>query len=206
MIKVTVIIPVYNQQELVIKALESVPKRDDIETIVIDDGSTDKTYQSVLNYIFHNEDRDILLLQNEENKGVAYTINRGYKLAHGEYIVLLGSDDYFYTENFEKAMNELDGTDFVFFQTTKNQGMVELNENNKCGSFKFMRTEFMKEFRNDEYRLAGEDYHLWKKILTKNPTIKILDIIVKHYNYPREGSLCWQLNNKIIDLESGLRK
>ena len=40
---VTVIIPVYNQEELVIKALESIPKRNDIEIIVIDDGSTDKT-------------------------------------------------------------------------------------------------------------------------------------------------------------------
>jgi glycosyltransferase involved in cell wall biosynthesis len=41
--KVSVIIPVYNQEVLVLKALDSIPTRDDIEIIVIDDGSTDDT-------------------------------------------------------------------------------------------------------------------------------------------------------------------
>ena len=44
----TIIIPVYNQETLVIRALESVPKRDDIEVIVIDDGSTDNTWNNLL--------------------------------------------------------------------------------------------------------------------------------------------------------------
>ena len=40
--KISIIIPVYNQEELVIRALDSIPKqRDDIEVMVIDDGSTD---------------------------------------------------------------------------------------------------------------------------------------------------------------------
>lgn len=202
-IKVTVIIPVYNQEKLIIKAIESIPKREDVEIIVIDDGSTDNTFKNIKPYLISG---DIRVFSNKENMGVAYTVNKGYDLAKGEYIVLLGSDDYFYSDNFEKAMQELDGTDFIFFQTTNNYGMVELNEHNKCGSFKFMRNEFMKNFRNDEFRLAAEDYHLWKKILKKNPTIKILDIIVKHYNYPREGSLNWKINNGIIDMEGRIVK
>lgn len=204
-IKVTVIIPVYNQKELVIKALNSIPIREDIEIIVIDDGSTDNTWDNLLKYRENTKQINFILLYNKENKGVAYTINKGYESAKGEYIVLLGSDDYFYTEEFEKALEELDGTDFIFFQTTNNYGMVELNDHNKCGSFKFMRREFMKDFRNDEFRLAGEDYFLWQKILKKNPTIKEINLKVKHYNYPRENSLNWQLNNGIIDMESGLK-
>lgn len=202
-IKLSIIIPVFNQEELVIRALESIPKRKDIEIIVIDDGSTDDTWNRLINY---RESNNIVLLYNEKNKGVAYTINRGYECAKGEYIVLLGSDDYFYTKELEKAISKFDGTDFIFFQATNNYGMVELNEHNKCGSFKFMRKEFIKNYRNDEFRLAGEDYHLWNKMLKDKPTIKELDIIVKHYNYPRIGSLNWQLNNGIIDLESGLKK
>lgn len=200
-IKVSVIIPVYNQEELIVRAISSIPERNDIEVIVIDDGSTDHTLDILKKYI-----DTIVLLTNKENKGVAYTVNKGYDNANGEYIVLLGSDDYFYTEAFEKAMDELDGTDFVFFQTTNNYGMVELNENNKCGSFKFMRKEFIKDFRNDEFRMAGEDYHLWNKMLKSNPSIKEIGLIVKHYNYPRTGSLMWELNKGLIDLESGLRK
>lgn len=203
--KVSIIIPVYNQEELTVRALNSIPERDDVEIIVIDDGSTDNTWRTLLEYI-KDDNKNICLFYNEENMGVSYTINRGYDLITGEYILLLGSDDYLYTENFEKAIGELDGTDFIFFQTRNNYGMVELNEHNKCGSFKFMRTEFMKCFRNDEFRIAGEDYHLWKKILEAKPTIKEIDLIVKHYNYPREGSLNWQINEGLIDLESGLKK
>lgn len=204
-IKVTIIIPVYNQQDLVIRALKSIPIREDIEIIVIDDGSTDNTFNNLINYR-ENINQNIAVLYNETNKGVAYTVNKGFDNANGEYIVLLGSDDYFYTENFEKAMNELDGTDFIFFQTKNNYGMVELDEHNKCGSFKFMKKEFIKNFRNDEFRMAGEDYHLWNKMLKSNPSIKEIGLIVKHYNYPRTGSLMWELNKGLIDLESGLRK
>jgi len=200
--KVSVIIPVYNQQELIIKALDSIPERDDIEIIVIDDGSIDNTWKVLESKLRRN----MILIKNNKNKGVAYTVNKGYDNARGKYIVLLGSDDYFYTENFEKAINELDGTDFIFFQTSNNYGMVDLDGHNECGSFKFMRSDFIKDFRYDEFRLAGEDYHLWNKMLEKNPSIKYLDLLVKHYNYPREGSLNWQLNNGIIDLESGLKK
>lgn len=203
-IRVSVLIPVWNQEKLVIKCLDSIPKRDDVEIIVCEDGSTDNTWNNLVEYC--KKYPKIRLLRNEENKGVSYTINKMMDEAKGWYIDLLGSDDYLYTENFEKSLEYLDGTDFIFYQTSNNYGMVELNEHNKCGSFKFHRTEFMKDYRNDEFRLAGEDYHLWQKILKANPTIKILDLKVKHYNYPREGSLCWQLNKGLIDLESGLRK
>jgi len=205
-IKVTVIVPVYNQERLVIRALQSIPERDDIEIVVIDDGSTDNTWNLLLKYREDNiADKNIILLYNKKNKGVAYTINKGYDNASGEYVVLLGSDDYFYTKEFEKMLDKLDGTDIIFFQTTNNYGMVELNEHNKCGSFKFVRRDFLKDLRNDEFRLAGEDYHLWQKMLEKKPTIKECDLVVKHYNYPREGSLNWEINMGIIDLESGLK-
>ena len=203
-IKLSILIPVWNQEKLVIKCLQSIPKRKDIEIIVWDDGSTDNTWNNLVEYASIYE--DVKLFRNEENKGVSYTINRLMDKAKGWYIDLIGSDDYFYTEELEKAIKYLDGTDFIFYQTSNNYGMVELNEHNKCGSFKFMRTEFMKDFRNDEFRVAGEDYFLWQEILNENPSIKILDLKVKHYNYPRVGSLCWQLNHGLIDFESGLRK
>lgn len=205
-IKISVIIPCYNEETLILKALESVPRRNDIELIVIDDGSTDDTWLNIMMFREkYPEWNNLVVLYNEENKGVSYTINRGYDIAKGEYIVLLGSDDYFYTDNFIKGIDKLDGTDFIFFDTTNNYGMVELNEHNKCGSFKFMRREFIKDFRNDEFRLAGEDYHLWKKMLEQNPTIKKIKLTVKHYNYPRKDSLNWKINHGEIDLESGLQ-
>lgn len=195
MIKVSVLIAVYNQEKLVIKALKSIPKRDDIEIIVCDDGSTDNTLNNLLHYVANNKDRNISIKQNKENKGVAYTANKLYDLAKGEYVVLLGSDDYFYTREFEKAIKELDGTDLVYFNLQINDGTIfRLNEQTKmgyCGSTKFMRREFIKDTRCLEDKRAGEDYFFYQELLKKNPTEKFTDITLKHYNFPRKGSLSY---------------
>lgn len=191
-IKLTVIIPVYNQPELLIRALSSIPIRNDIEIIVIDDGSTDRTWDNLLGYVDGSK-QNIVCLYNEFNKGVAYTVNKGYNNANGEYIVLLGSDDYFYTDELEKAIELLDGTDLVYFNLKINNGDVwRLTPENKtglCGSVKFMRRDFVGDTRCPEKRRAGEDYYFYQELLKKSPTEKFTDILVKHYNYPRENSL-----------------
>ena len=137
-------------------------------------------------------DIEFLYLKNEENRGVGYTINRGYDKAVGEYVVALGSDDYFYTEQFEQAMEELDGTDLVYFNLRTNNGDVwELCPANKrelCGSTKFMKRSFLGDSRCPDKRMA-EDLDLYNELLKKNPTEKFTNITVKHYNFPREGSL-----------------
>lgn len=190
--KISVIIPVYNQEKLVSRAIDSIPKRKDIEIIVIDDKSTDNTLKVL------KERKDITLLQNDVNKGVGYTVNKGYDNAHGEYIVLLGSDDYFYTEEFEKIITELDGTDLVYFNLQLNDGYVwHLNEQTKrdyCGSTKFIRRKFLGNTRNPEIR-AREDWYFYNDLLKKNPTEKFTDKTIKHYNFPREGSLTWIVCN-----------
>lgn len=190
--KVSVIIPVYNQEELVIKAIESVPTRDDIEILVIDDASTDNTYKNVQDYANEHLDKNIIILSNSENKGVAYTVNKGYDNASGEYLVLLGSDDDFYTDKFIEIMQQLDGTDMVYFNLQINNGDIwQLTNDNKgfcCGSVKFMRKEFVGNTRCLDVP-AGEDYYFFVELLNKKPTEKFTDITVKHYNYPRENSL-----------------
>lgn len=193
-IKISVIIPCYCQQDLVIKAIESIPKRNDIEIMVIDDGSTDNTWNNLLEYRNkHPELLNLILLYNEENKGVAYTVNKGYDLANGEYVVLLGSDDYFYTDKFEEAIKELDGTDLVYFNLQINNGdvwrLTPESKNGLCGSVKFMRRAFIGNTRCDISRRQAEDLYFYKELLEKKPTEKFTDITLKHYNYPRANSL-----------------
>ena len=191
--KISVCIPVYNQENLVIKALNSIPTRDDIEIIVIDDGSDDDTWNRLIQYRENHPEKNIVLLYNEENKGVAYTINRCYDVATGEYIVALGSDDYFYKEEFEKIIDELDGTDLVYFDMKINNGDIwEINNDSKMvlvGSVKFIRREFMKDTRCSEEFKSGEDKYFYWRLLEKKPTEKFTHLVVKHYNHPREGSL-----------------
>ena len=189
----TVGIPVYNQQELVIRAIESIPKRDDIEIIVIDDGSIDNTWNNLLEYRNkHPKLFNLILLYNEENKGVGYTVNRIYDNAKGEYITLLGSDDHFNTEEFEKILDKLDGTDMVYYDLEINDGTIfHLSPETKqkyCGSTKFIKKAFLGNTRNPERR-AREDFFFYQELLKKNPTETFTGLVVKHYNFPREGSL-----------------
>ena len=199
--KVTVGIPVYNQRELVIRALDSIPKRADIEIIVVDDGSDDGTWDSLIEY---QKTRDFILLNNQINMGVAHTVNKIYDNAKGDYIVLLGSDDYFYTDKFEECMKRLDGTDLVYFDMQINNGDIwEINNDSKtvlCGSVKFMRKNFIGKTRCPEDKKSGEDKPFYEELLSKNPTEKFTHIVVKHYNHPRENSLTDLVRKGILDV------
>lgn len=201
--KVSIIIPVYNQEELVLRTLDSIPRMGEIEIIVIDDCSTDKTLENLKEYAKLNSTQNIKVLHNEKNRGVGYTVNRGYDEATGEYMVLIGSDDYFYTETFRDVMqSELDGTDLVYFDLRLNDGYIwnvdEKMKTQYCGSTKFMRREFVGDTRNPEMR-AREDYYFYQELLKKNPTEKFTHKVVKHYNFPREGSLTWIACNGFKD-------
>lgn len=193
MTKVSIIIPVYNQQELILKALESIPNREDIEIIVVDDGSTDNSYDVALNWMLKKKRvNGMIITEKREHKGVAYTVNQGYDNAHGEYVVLLGSDDYFCTGEFEKCMEELDGTDLVYFNARINNGDVwDLNSKSAdwmCGSYRFTKRSLIGKDRCEDWEY-GEDRSLWNKIKVKPHTTKYTHLVVKHYNHPREGSI-----------------
>lgn len=190
--KVSVVIPVYNQESLIERAIRSIPRRDDIEIIVVDDGSTDDTWNKLVTIGIELNDPNFIVLHNRKNMGVGYTVNRGLDIADGEYIVLLGSDDYFYTDEFLQAMEQLDGTDLVYFDLKVNDGSIfkltEESKRNLCGSTKFMRKEFVGDTRNPDIR-QGEDWFFYEELLKKNPTERFTNLIVKHYNFPRKGSL-----------------
>lgn len=192
--KVSVVIPVYNQESLIERAIRSIPLRDDIEIIVVDDGSTDDTWNKLVTIGIELNDPNFIVLHNRRNMGVGYTVNRGLDIADGEYIVLLGSDDYFYTDEFLKAMEQLDGTDLVYFDLKVNDGSIfkltEESKRNLCGSTKFMRKEFLGDTRNPDIR-QGEDWFFYEELLKKNPTERFTNLLVKHYNFPRKGSLTY---------------
>ena len=190
-IKLTVLIPLFNQPSLFRLGLDSIPPRQDIEIIVIDDGSTDNSLNEVREYQLHSE-KNIVILTNRINSGVAFSVNKGLDNANGEYIVLLGSDgDYFV--DLEKAFPHLDGTDLIYFDLEINSGE---HLNSKGGSSKFMRREFIGDTRVP-LLVNSEDNAFYELLLKKNPTEKYITDMFKHYNYPREGSLVWDvIHNK----------
>lgn len=92
--KLSVIIPVYNGEKTLKRCIESVLKQkdEDIEIIMINDGSTDASDNIVQEYKEKNP--KIISYYQKKNTGVADTRNYGIKKAKGKYILFLDADDY----------------------------------------------------------------------------------------------------------------
>lgn len=188
----TVIIPVYNQEKLVYHALRSIPAMPNIDVIIVNDGSTDKTSNVIKTFIRKHPKHKITFITNTKNRGVAFTLNRALDVATGDYIVFLGSDDYLITEDFIKVMQSMKTADLIYFDLRINDGSILTvlpeTKTHYCGSVKLMRREFIGDTRNPDLP-AGEDWDFNNKLLDKNPTEIFTHIVAKHYNYPRIGSL-----------------
>lgn len=100
-IKVSIIIPVYNVEKYLDKCVQSVLSQTlkKIEIFLIDDGSSDNSWNIVQKYA--EQDKRIIAIQ-QENAGAAIARNRGLELARGEYIGFVDSDDYVDADYFEK--------------------------------------------------------------------------------------------------------
>ncbi len=98
---ISVIIPAYNHEKFIGKAVESVLDQTyrDIELLVIDDGSTDNTGSIAKGY-----DDSRLTYLYQENQDAFNTINRGLDLASGEYIAILNSDDIYTLDRLDRLV------------------------------------------------------------------------------------------------------
>jgi len=104
---VSVIIPTYNRSKLLRRAIQSVLAQtyQDIELIVVDDGSTDDTRGGVEGF----NDSRIRYIQHGENKGANAARNTGVKATNGEYINFLDDDDELFPEKLERQIGKLRG-------------------------------------------------------------------------------------------------
>jgi len=116
MFQVSVIVPTYNRESFIVEALDSIAKQKfkPMETIVVDDGSTDRTKQLVQNHFtFARYIKTV-------HKGVSSARNIGISIASGKFIAFLDSDDIWYAEKLEKQMQ--------FFEENPNCRIVHCNE------------------------------------------------------------------------------
>ena len=94
MIKVSVIIPVYNVEKYLEECLNSVISQTlkDVEIICVDDCSTDNSCLILDKY--KDIDSRIILIRHDINRGLGPARNSGLAIANGEYILYIDSDDY----------------------------------------------------------------------------------------------------------------
>lgn len=120
MVKVSVIIPVYNVEQYLRQCLDSIINQtlQDIELICVDDGSTDNSYTILQEYAC--QDNRIIVLQ-QRNSGAGIARNTGMKVAKGKYLAILDSDDFFEPDMLEKAYLQCkkDNADICVFRSDK---------------------------------------------------------------------------------------
>ncbi len=104
---VSVIVPTYNRENLIIRALNSILNQTykNIEIIVVDDSSQDNTFQKVNQ--FSNKIHKITYIRNKKNVGPAVSRNIGIRKSKGDYIAFLDSDDVWLATHLEESIKIL---------------------------------------------------------------------------------------------------
>ena len=196
---VSVLMPAYNAEKYIAQAIESILGQtyDDFEFIIINDSSKDRTEEIILSY----KDPRIVYLKNEQNLGVALTLNRGLAVAKGEFIARMDADDISLPERLEKQVAFLVenkavavlGTNVETFNeagtictgwsaTDPEQMKVDLLF--ACGLAHpsvMMRTEAIRELGGYDPEFNGlEDYELWCRVLEKYQITTLPEILLRY--------------------------
>lgn len=101
---VSIIVPCFNGEKFINRCFDSILNQTykNIELILINDGSTDRSEQIIKNYRSKFEEANIKLIYvYQENKGAGGAVNSGLKYVNGEYLTLLDIDDYIMPESIE---------------------------------------------------------------------------------------------------------
>ena len=179
--KLSVIVPVYNQEKYIARCLRSLVRqsmdRKEYEIIVINDGSTDKTSK-----ILEQFSEYITLIEIEKNCGLPATLNKGIKKSLSKYMVRVDSDDYV-NEDFLKFLysfisqnNNFDAVSCDYFLVDdKEEILSRENSENKpigCGII-FKSQQILELGLYDENLLLHEDIDLRKRFEKKYKVIRL---------------------------------
>ena len=207
---ISVIIPTYNRANFLTQSIPSVLNQTyrNFEIIIVDDNSTDNTVEVLENY----DDKRIKYIKNNENRGVGSARNQGIKIARGEYITFLDSDDTLLSPKFEKQLNKFEllsddcglvycGFCYVFDYTGQIQKRIfpKFQGNvfdNLLGGNIFpihaplvKRECFEKCGQFDVSLPACEDWDLWIRFARHYKFAFVPDILTKYYIHGQQKSV-----------------
>lgn len=212
---ISVILPVYNGEEYLSEAIESIVSQTftDFEFIIIDDGSTDSSLSIAREY--QAKDHRVVLIC-QENIGLVATLNKGISLAKGKYIARMDADDISHVNRFYEQVNLLEkgfdlcGSHFHFINESGkicNSRVVSIDPNfqsvilTKSPPFAhgsvMIRKSFLVEndlsYSRDRFSSA-EDYYMWTQCFDYGA--KIINVDKYLFSYREYNSSLSQVNHK----------
>ena len=213
-IKFSIVVVTYNFENIILECLESIKNQTykNFEVIISDDCSKDKTIEICKKWKEENKDNfDIKILISQKNEGVVKNINKGVKIAKGEWIKTLAGDDLLEKdalENVNMFIKKNDKAEIVFSKVKR--FVVEANkvkyldiipenisiysENQEKQLKKLLEDNFIVTpsaiIKNDLLKRVNyydekfkmvEDYPFWIKLLKNNVKFYFLDKITVFY-------------------------
>lgn len=224
---ISVIIPVYNAEKSLEKSLISIKNQTwegVFEIILVNDGSSDRSKTIIENYQQNHQDQNIILI-NQENRGVSKARNAAMKIAQGDYIALLDSDDEWLPEKTEKQMKFLENQNIDFITSLWNNENItfpyKLHPPNKLVKITLKKLLFKitgqtstaifkrKIFENtgffDENQNYSEDANYWMRISEKNQMYLLPEKLVIAGNGKKSFGFSG-LSANLKEMEKGIQK
>ena len=218
---VSIVIPVYNSQEYISGCLFSIINQSykNVEIIIVDDGSTDQT-DTIINEIIDKNENVKIVLNKQQNSGPSVARNNGIRLAQGEFIAFLDSDDQWYPNKLERLLdefekdNELDvvgslysiGEKVTFKRTDGSLEYLSLKKllfkNYLLTSGVVCRAKVFSNVHFNEHQKYSEDYRLWLEIAAQGNKCAIVNECLLRMNekpiYGASG-----LSSRLWEMEKG---
>ncbi len=147
MVKVSVILPVFNKEDYLERCILSIQKQTfrDYELVIVNDGSTDNSKAIIERLTHHFE--NIKTFHFQENKGVSAARNHGINHAEGEYLYFVDADDYISPVTIDILLKTI-GNEEVLIGTISNPKTNVLNDYpEEFHSYEYKASERVKAFR-----------------------------------------------------------
>lgn len=194
---VTVLMPVYNAEDFLREAIDSVlnQRLNDFEFLILDDGSTDRSAQIVRTY----SDMRITFIQRLNNRGLIATLNTGLDMAKGKYIARMDADDICHVDRLSMQLEFMENHKEVvacgtWFQIMPSGQVIRHPTEHaeiKSALLSYcplghptvmLRASVLAEtgLRYNESFPAAEDYDLWTQMITKGRLANLPFVLLQY--------------------------
>lgn len=216
MIKVSIIVPAYNVEQYIEKCLETLVKQTlkEIEIIVVNDGSTDRTKQKIEQFVERYPEK--IKYIEKSNGGLSDARNYGLLYAQGKYIGFIDSDDYVETNMFEEMYRKAEEEnsdmvecDFIWEYPTRQRIDTGRIYNNKKEALLYARVvawnKLIKKDTLEKARirfpkgLRYEDTEFFYKLLPSLEKISFVKTPMVHY-IQRNNSIANTQNERVKEI------
>ena len=188
--KLSIVITYYNTYDLTLRIIKelSIQKTNDVELILVDDGTQEKRFDQYT---------DFNIIHLEKNGGVSKARNVGIEFATGKYIAFIDGDDMITMDYVSQLLTIINthNEDVILFNWIDTTTNDLIRQPQNCAVWKAIYKKSILPMFNEELRIA-EDFYFQEDLKEKNPTTYYFDRILYMYNSNREGSLWWNERNK----------